>query len=100
MPIIIEIPSGRSQSVVRVANSRRLGHIRELPITEIAIQPIARSCLDGRSLQRSTVDEIDVDQPIAVEVESCHAGCDGLDDITLAATAIRVNELHATFRRY
>ena len=89
--VVVDVADADALAPSLVGHARRGGHVAERAVAVVAEERRARRA-GGARLQRRAVDQIDVEQAVAVEVPQRHARARGLDDVVLLGAAGHVPE--------
>ena len=95
--IIIHVADRSSHAVPRVASAHRLRNIRKSAVTLVAIVGIgARRTVIAR--QGRAIDDVQVEQAVAIGIEERRARADGFGHVLPAARAVYIAEVNASGR--
>jgi len=71
-----------------MSDARLVGHVLELSLAEVAIQCAARRARILRRLDGQRIDEVEIGQPVVVEIEQRHAAAHRFDDVFLLGRGV------------
>ena len=92
LSIVVVVADGHAHPVARIAHAGRLRRVRESESVQVAVQGILGGALDRSAPQRPAVQEVDVDQPVAVEVKGGQTRGNRLGNVVPPAAAVGVSE--------
>jgi hypothetical protein len=92
--IVVVVTGGRSHGIPRTRHARQLRHVFELHPTDVPVQlvPVFWGVFFERCHGRP-VGEIDVGQPVAIEIERRNPSCHGFDEMLTRGGTIFENEI-------
>ena len=95
--VVVEISDGGPQPVSGLAQAGLFRNIHEFPAAHVPIERVGGNVAQRSAAERRAVDQVNVEQAIAVVVEYREAGADRFHDVLSPRTAVRVHEVDAGF---
>jgi hypothetical protein len=82
-PVAVHVGRAHSHPPPRVPHARLVRDVLELPVAQVAIERAARRLRILGRVHGQGVHEVDVDEPVVVEIEERDPAAHGLDDVLL-----------------